>query len=1807
MSSTRQKQQPLVLWQGYCCADGIELSDHDQLQLFRLLQCRFSTVNYEHIRQMNVQSIRSSRKRRLLFSNVTVNNKLILKVERILENHEYKAYLREYTAEQTATNPNFEKLDITTFDDIDQIDIKNEKQQITIPYDKEYFLSRYHNNVFALNHDQIEAADPVILPALIDGIAGSGKTLTLFSMLRKMIENLIDENINIQRNILVVTSKPGLNRVLQAEWLAEDNPLSRTQPGQKVIFLSEDEVYQQFSPLADVNAPLSTPDFLALIKSTMLLREFKNQLAHTTTLDDASLLQEFEMMAWAGDVETYLQLGEFESFLSTAALKAERAALWACYKLIITKLEASKQYTPYISTWDAKPTFYAVFHDEAQTGYLNIKLMLRLMARDARYLLCAHSAQTTDKNISPIPRFKSRLGVNGEPLVVHPLTKSYRNPKLVSDFAGFVNQLRRYAAGGAIDKTEKQNAVATTLASTARGTLAFIPTSQLEAHLALTPANNTNTIIITNPQDIDEAVARFGTGYVDTPSGFGGQEKPYVYLYNFLKSKSAAAASVALEKFESNHKDNINLPKSRQANNTLNPFFAQIYTAVTRAEHSFFLVEDDAPAAVHAHKHLLRHLTETIAALNESTPVTVAEVQTTPTQSESTPDHWLTVISDLIKDEKIEVAKRIWVTNLKNDIKDFDSTYLNTVSAEKTPEKKPQKKPTSRKKGPAPAKAKAKAKSKTPARQSTQPAYPAEIREIIDENPVTLATRLTDPAYIEGVIKNVDYNQIINVDGQHISYLAYIVTYFRDKRLSEEERVILKSIFQMFEGKFPPTMQTLTVSLTDELPLLHSLAYMLNDEFSAYFNKNASLLHPLTAAYWQKPFFVPGRPENPSFSLFNIVAYFYCGNGLPLFLLSSLSHNKYQLLTTLNYLDLIRYSFVHREHNKSYTILELLLLSPKNISIVKILLKKNITIDKTKSEWLFDIITRLGLNNPEKQQLRLGLNINTYVDATIQLALNDRKSIAELGRPTQSGVTHLEAWLTSTVFCDRLYENYRDATMGIKSLLLAAKIENLFSTRDFNKMITTAQGKVPLLFHVFNNPYLRYIIVELTKITALTANNHLFHTLSMNSLFNPYPSTYSLGNGKRVSAYDLMIEHKCLDTLLSISQLHQTTFFRHAPPNFILEPYNHMSITCIGHLYTASRIAVFHDNFSNDIDRRAYASHLMTFLFRTMRINSFGSQPTILTYVLEYFLDEFITMFKFLKEYQQPVEAELAAFLNQHLTIDSNPSHYIWSPLSILVSSADGRMLLTRLFDLFPQLFNLIKDHQWSHPRHPDMLLRVLYESNIRDTFFKKHPHLLARAEAAEPVLMPISNPAVLTERIQPYHLPSFAKTRDTKLNQKDTIRLCAGDLHSFEKVVKYDNFLTLLFQIIKLESHDDITILYLANDIQVKARIMQIFKDNPALVLAIFQHPILNLHLRVLNDNVSCFELFYQNENGLDILISMIESHPEVILHLKQQITIDMLLNKPVIPHPTRTRHEQHLTEILNYNPNFLVILCKHMPALLLNINLQYWITTQHSQIKTSVMSILANDLDLRPIMVDLFILHSLSLYKRLSAETALKAYFTIPKTNGVQYSATDLLISEKLDLELASEFMNQLKQNLGAQRIPLQFYAEINSASPYIRNANQLYFFCLYPIHLNEVMCTVKYLESKDYATFAAALCHRPQIRNDLAYPRSALAALIEDEKMGQPSLASMLRSHPGLVDEIPLTAWSSVAEENHYELLDIIRLNPLLSELYQLIIEKHPSLKAVHLAAQQAKPSQQGLFASSTIEPISSELTCQTPTPQ
>ena len=89
--------------------------------------------------------------------------------------------------------------------------------------------------------------------------------------------------------------------------------------------------------------------------------------------------------------------------------------------------------------------------------------------------------------------------------------------------------------------------------------------------------------------------------------------------------------------------------------------------------------------------------------------------------------------------------------------------------------------------------------------------------------------------------------------------------------------------------------------------------------------------------------------------------------------------------------------------------------------------------------------------------------------------------------------------------------------------------------------------------------------------------------------------------------------------------------------------------------------------------------------------------------------------------------------------IAANADYYLWNGLATLLSDNQRREFMVDVFLLVPETITLLTSETWSHPDHPDILLRAListrsglrYLRSIQDT----HPHLLFRALNAEVIL----------------------------------------------------------------------------------------------------------------------------------------------------------------------------------------------------------------------------------------------------------------------------------------------------------------------------------------------------------------------------------------------------------------------------------------------------------------------------------------
>lgn len=686
-TNTKTSITRVKCWQGYCHNPDIALTEHDILNIHRLLQGDYKNLRYKQLKSVpNIQSIRCSHERRLILTNVDVETeegtkpKLYLKVIGIAATHNYAEIIRSYLNGNDADKP----LTFISIDDIEALEIDNGDSIAIIPSNQPLKLTRYNHRLLVLNADQT-AATQLTLPALITGPAGSGKTLSMLTHLNTLIEDLIQNNITIDKPIAVVTPKPELNKILYNLWYCENNILSTTQVGSHVVFLSEAEIYLQHAPaLTNGFTIIASDDFTILIRTT-LTKKAKNKFKNCTTLDNLSLLHEFEIMANAGSAQTYLNLGERESYLSGESSHADRTFLYHCFEQVSAALQKQKKISPYIYRWNPAVLFHAVLHDEAQAGLLNVKLILKQMADQARYLLCAHSAQTTNKKLTDLPRFIQQLGVDDQPLTVHTLTISYRNPLLVLLFSDYINRLKRYVAGGAPDKTDVVNAVAAKTNATNRGTLAWCSLSAVPDYLTQQPANNTDTVVITHKAFIPEAIALFGTGHVLTAPQFGGQECDTVIAYKLTHHQDGEGASANLENFTDDTKDNINLPKSGQSHFEFNPFFAELYTACTRAKQAVIFVEDETPAIQHKRRFLIQHLKNKITALNTQHPAeNIATHSTEPKTPETTEREWLEKIEAYLAKNEIDVARQLWVVNLKRKTEDFDITYLNKSAIKPT-------------------------------------------------------------------------------------------------------------------------------------------------------------------------------------------------------------------------------------------------------------------------------------------------------------------------------------------------------------------------------------------------------------------------------------------------------------------------------------------------------------------------------------------------------------------------------------------------------------------------------------------------------------------------------------------------------------------------------------------------------------------------------------------------------------------------------------------------------------------------------------------------------------------------------------------------------------------------------------------------------------------------------------------------------------------------------------------------------------------------------------------------------------------
>lgn len=663
----RNRGVSIRYWHGFCST--ADLNEQDKEHLTRLLLGEYQTLKLEKLNNTSIYSIRVSDERRILFTTITQAGMQIALVLEVLPTHDYK---NAKSLNNKLALPNHDIiLNENNFISIDSIE--GLAPQITDKETTDLIECDYYNGQFiVLTDEQKQAKDALKMPLIISGIAGSGKTSTMLSVLIDIVEDYHRNHITPEHPVLFVSEKASLIAERRTEW--QNHPLSHTPAGQRVQFMTDGDVCDTHFPIeVRQQQRISTED---LIQRIMKCIEKQSQGKFNTKNREIQLLHEFEIIAGSDSEEEYIQkLGAHESNVA----KDERALFYAAAQTLMSELKEDKCYSPRLYRFDPTPCFDTVLADEAQGGSRVFKRNLRAMAANGRFIACVDTLQTTDKPISDVPYLVNKLGINGSPATLHHLTLPFRNPLRVIQLDMKLAHMRRFINRGKADKTEQIIRENAAINSRALGVIEWIEENQVKKFLANHNTSGIDFVVVTTKNLIEEARARFKTGQVFTADEIGGLEYPNIIVYKLTAHPFAKLLNQGLKQYHPDAADFQNLPKINTQQQDALLFLNWVHTAITRSKHAVFMIETQQSDR----RLLCEFLKGFIREINA--PTVTHPVTPEPITSTADSD-WESHIAGLIKNNHLSQAKATWQINLRRDEKSFEA-FLAQFQTIKQPNK----------------------------------------------------------------------------------------------------------------------------------------------------------------------------------------------------------------------------------------------------------------------------------------------------------------------------------------------------------------------------------------------------------------------------------------------------------------------------------------------------------------------------------------------------------------------------------------------------------------------------------------------------------------------------------------------------------------------------------------------------------------------------------------------------------------------------------------------------------------------------------------------------------------------------------------------------------------------------------------------------------------------------------------------------------------------------------------------------------------------------------------------------------------
>lgn len=592
---------------------------------------RLKGLNLERLGDSDIWSVRFNKKGRLLFKIANVNKKRYLLLLKPLPNHEYekeKVLITTGASNFLAKNHDEVSNTITGEANSSLVVLERETSHedlFSLLDDLRTKLSnseplklkktQYLDTKYIIFNEAQEKSHEVHLPFILNGIAGSGKTLVFLSLLKQaLLEDVKEDGHNklvytAPLDKLVIEFKNAFCRTLENEDISYESFDKYIECNdKKVFFLTTNELINEALPF-DVNTKINQSEILTLIENKIKTQsrnqKKKNQKKTATKSEKAcskspeTVLQELErIIGLPGEMNDkfahYYNLGERQSIFYD---ESDKRWMIEFVQIITQDLEAlGKIYPPFYIP--PLSSFYdGIFVDESQGLSLAIIAMLGQLCNQ-KIILATDTNQNWQTSITDVLLYKHFLRLNGFELPIVDLTLSYRNATNVALVANNVLRLKSHLMA-ANHHHEAQQVIP---ASNQMGQLTVVD----EAYIRENGTNYQSVInsphsavIVFNESDLEDAKSQFKLHRIFLYDAIQGLEYENILLFRpFSAYMLRQFEHVFSNDLLDSTKQVIRIHRTKHKemnseNEIINQHLKKLFIGTTRAISHLYLIQDN--------------------------------------------------------------------------------------------------------------------------------------------------------------------------------------------------------------------------------------------------------------------------------------------------------------------------------------------------------------------------------------------------------------------------------------------------------------------------------------------------------------------------------------------------------------------------------------------------------------------------------------------------------------------------------------------------------------------------------------------------------------------------------------------------------------------------------------------------------------------------------------------------------------------------------------------------------------------------------------------------------------------------------------------------------------------------------------------------------------------------------------------------------------------------------------------------------------------------------------------------------------